>query len=219
MADTTYISNAKAFGVVTVMNAHIYPLAAGQTYPQGMACLHKDGTSTGITPDYFTNAKDNLCLDTLKIANLTMEGPTKTITGGMANNTLIKYGKTMTLEMQDALGRAEVLKQFFGCDVNDTTGVISITDKFPGAFAIEGETFVIDQATGEKHNVYIFIPQFLPEAIFNLTQEADGDAAVFDLNGTVNLTPVAKTGDGDTDRTIFYELRDTPWFTKITEQA
>lgn len=208
MADLK-LKDGLRFGVVTVMNAHIYE--PKKSYPQGPGCLHADGTTSGLTSENFTDT--GLCLDTLKIANLTMEGPTKTITGGINNATLLKYGKTMTLEMQDALGRPETLKRFFGCDVAD--GRISITDKFPGAFAIEGETYVIDQATGDQIKVYVLIPQFLPEAILTLTQEADGDAAVFDLNGTVIQTPITEgAGEQAVTRSIFYELRETPWMPK-----
>ena len=138
-----------------------------------------------------------------------MEGPTKTITGGQFANPLIKYGKTMTMEMQDALGRFTVMEEFFGCE--KTGNRLSVKDKFPGAFAIEGDTFFIDQESGEKVDVHIFIPQFLPDGIFNLTQDAEGDATVFDLNGSVSVT---KIDDGTGAREVFYEIRETSFFDK-----
>ena len=185
------------FGVVTVMNARIYKLAEGSSYKK-----------KGLTPFDFDDT--GLYLDTLKLANITQEGPTKVITGGQYNTPLLKYGKKTTLEMQNALGSAEVLERFFGCDYDREAGIISVTDKFPSAFAIEGETFFINQKTGAKEKVWIFIPQFLPDAILNLTQDAKGDVASFDCNGTVCVTNIADPkypqGHG-----IFYHIASQPW--------
>lgn len=201
MATTTttpkdFADLSDGFGIVTVMNAHIFEL--------------QDATYTGQDkPLTKANFKDTgLFLDTLKIANLTMEGPTKTVTGGQYSNPLIKYGKTMTMEAQDALGRFEVLERFFGCDWDKTNNIISVTDRFPGAFAIEGDTFFIDQASGEQVDVHIFIPQFIPDGILNLTQDAEGDATVFDLNGSVSVTRIAETADeADKGSKVFYQIR------------
>lgn len=197
------------FGVVTVMNAKLYKYSKRYSGSRGT------GEDTVVVPTEFY--KNKISLDTLKIANLTMEGPTKTITGGQYANPLIKYGKTMTIEMQDALGTKDALVEFMGCKEGD--GRLSVTDKFPGAFAIEGETFFIDQQTGDKVTVYIFIPQLLPDAIFNLTQDAEGDATVFDLNGSVCLTKIADseedaadTTDPDKVREVFYEIREKSFF-------
>lgn len=204
------------FGVVTVMNACLYKLKAGKQYVGRSACAHAGETGGALTPDDFLCS--GLYLDTLKIANFTQEGPTKTITGGQYVNPLIKYGKTMTCEMQDALGRAATMVEFFGCNYDETKERLSVTDKFPGAFALEGETFFIDQSTGEKVPVYILIPQFLPDAILTLTQDAEGDATVFDLNGTVAVTKIADTSD-ENPRDIFYEIRKASWFNPSTEKV
>ena len=204
-ADVTKFDALMAgFGVVTVMNARIYELSSAEdSYV---------GRETALKASDFK--KTGEILDTLKIANFTQEGPTKTITGGQYANPLIKYGKTMTCEMQDALGRASTLKRFFGCDYEENTGRLSVNDVFPGAFAIEGETFFINQKTGAKETVYILIPQFTPDAILTLTQDAEGDATVFDLNGTVSMTEIADA-DGE-ERSIFYEIRHESWFKDLT---
>lgn len=217
----------KGFGVVTVMNATIYKLKDGVRYVGQSACRHpgtataaeggdgagagtaKTGKNGALIPNSFYCT--GLYLDTLKIANFTQEGPTKTVTGGQYANPLIKYGKTMTCEMQDALGRAATMVEFFGCEYDATSGRLSVTDKFPGAFAIEGETFFINQKTGAKETVYIFIPQFTPDAILTLTQDAEGDATVFDLNGTVSVTKIADDENAD-PREIFYEIRNDSFF-------
>lgn len=195
---------ADGFGVVTVMNVRLYELKDEKSYI---------GNVAGLTPADFT--KTDIYLDTLKIANMSMEGPTKTITGGQYSNPLIKYGKTMTMEMQDALGRLDAMTKFFGCEYDETSGVLSVGDKFPGAFAMEGDTFFIDQATGDKVTVHIFIPQFLPDGLFNLVQDAEGDATVFDLNGSVSVT---KIKDGDNTKEIFYQIRDTAFFASLDTQ-
>lgn len=209
MATKTLKDLADGFGIVTVMNVRLYELTE-KSY------VGRNKGSEALTAADFT--RSDLYLDTLKIANINMEGPTKTITGGQYSNPLIKYGKTMTMEMQDALGRAAVMEKFFGCEVDDTegNGRISVGDKFPGAFALEGDTFFIDQSSGEKVHVHLFIPQFLPDGIFNLTQDAEGDATVFDLNGSVNVTEI-KEGEGDEAkiRSIFYEIRDTAFFASL----
>ena len=204
----TFDDLMQGFGIVTVMNAHIF---------------EKKGLYTGTTNAFHAEDwyKTGEILDTLKVANITQEGPTKTVTGGQYANPLIKYGKTATMEMQDALGRASTLARFFGCEYDEETERVSVTDKFPGPFAIEGETFFIDQKTGEKITVYILIPQFIPDAILTLTQDAEGDATVFDLNGSLGVTRISDE-EGDTvGRDIFYEIRKTPFLInneKVTEK-
>lgn len=206
---TSFDSLMKGFGVVTVMNATIYKLRQNKYYVGKAACACGENQDGALTPaDFYCTG---LYLDTLKIANFTQEGPTKTVTGGQYANPLIKYGKTMTCEMQDALGRAATMVEFFGCDYDKGTGRLSVTDRFPGAFAIEGKTFFINQKTGKKETVYIFIPQFTPEAILTLTQDAEGDATVFDLNGTVSVTTIKEDGDAES-RDIFYEIRHESFF-------
>jgi hypothetical protein len=201
------------FGVVTVMNAHIYEKTGSYTAVGCGSDNHGEGSA--FKPSDWK--RTNEILDTLKIANITQEGPTKTITGGQYANPLIKYGKTATMEMQDALGRATTLVRFFGCDYPEGEGRLSITDKFPGPFAIEGCTFFIDQKTGDKKWVYIFIPQFIPDAILTLTQDSEGDATVFDLNGSLGVTSVCDE-DGENKRDIFYEIRDTSFFADIPQE-
>ena len=212
----TFDELMQGFGVVTVMNACIYEKKEG--YSAEANCCKIVEAGGGFTPDDWKYTGETI--DTLKIANITQEGPTKTITGGQYANPLIKYGKTATMEMQDALGRAQTMVRFFGCSYSQAEGKgrLSITDKFPGPFAIEGTTFFIDQKTGEKKYVYIFIPQFIPDAILTLTQDAEGDATVFDLNGSVSVTRVADD-ENDEARDIFYEIREKSFFLDGTLKA
>jgi hypothetical protein len=129
--------------------------------------------------------KQPIHLDTLKISSISTEGPTKTATGGMAADTLLKYGKKFTIEMQDAMGRYETLNQLYGANISKGKNILAITDRFPGEKTIVGTTFVVDQKTGAKQPLRICIPIFNCDGIFNLTQDAEGDVTTFDLNGQI----------------------------------
>lgn len=171
----------------------------------------------------------------LKTANTTQDGPTKTITGGKHNATLVKYGKTSRLEMTDALGNAEALEALSGTTVEyfrttyatteaelliGATDVIHSTAGFATHKTIIGDTFFIDSKTGQKVNAYIIFYDFISDSLLNLTQDAEGDSTVFDMNGDLNETDVL-VGDlykkvngqlvrgGDTDGVVtglFYSI-------------
>lgn len=140
----------------------------------------------------------------LKTANVTQEGPTKTVTGGQNASPLIKYGKTSRLEIQDALGNAEAMEALMGTvteyfRVNKATDstlekgasdVIHAATTFAGPKAILGETFIIDSKTAAQVPCYIIFYDFLPDSLFNLTQDAEGDATVFDMNGDLIQTNI-----------------------------
>lgn len=180
----------RRFGVVTVMDVKGYEaklFAADQaTSGTAGAADFKAAYSQGEWDAVNTLKETALFhLDTLKIANINQEGPTKTITGGQNADTLLKYGKTVTIEMQEALGKYDVLEHIYGINYSTNTQIAAITDRFPQEVTLVGTTFVIDQATGAKQPVKIVIPRFLGDGIFNLTQDAEGDATVFDLNGNV----------------------------------
>jgi hypothetical protein len=181
------------FGVVTVMNAKVYETS-------DLSTMKLDGTmSAGAILAVLNAATPLATLDTLKIANATQEGPTKTITGGQYANPLIKFGKSMRLEMQDALGRADALDALCGTvsEMQAASGAleytkvhaIHVTEDFNSVKTIVGDTFFISQTNGQQIPVKIIFYQFLPDSIFNLTQDAEGDATVFDMNGDL-LTSV-----------------------------
>lgn len=218
MAQYTYLGGSTAnfnqmiqrFGVVTVMNADVYPV--------------KYSTSeTDIkTPEDILKlytAEDSLChLDTLKIANVSVEGPEKTVTGGQYSNALIKFGKSARLEIQDALGNSEALDALCGTitvydtgadDTAATNGYdtavknkdkgrisLNVGENFVGEKCIIGDSFFIDQKSGQQVPVKIIFYNFLSDSLFNLTQDAEGDATVFDMNGDL-LTTVVKLSDKD----------------------
>ena len=172
------------FGVVTVMNAKVYEAPA--------ASVFKNSTAYGIYNQY-KNANYLCEIDTFKVANVTEEGPSKTVTGGRYSNPLIKFGKSARLEMQDALGRAAAIDALCG-GIMETEDLavagLHFGEDFVGPKMIVGDSFFIDRKTGQQVPVKIIFYQFLPDSIFNLTQDAEGDATVFDMNGDLLTTEI-----------------------------
>ena len=194
------------FGIITVMDARVFDAP-------GIEELASK-TAYQIVAHYATETP--ICtLDTLKVANVSQEGPTKTITGGKYSNPLIKFGKSARLEIQDALGSAHAIDALCGGvrewkGTSQTTG-LHFGEDFQGPKLIIGDTFVIDRNTGQQVPVTIVFYQFLPDSIFNLTQDAEGDATVFDMNGDL-LTTLVRVGtlDGSlvTTHGVFYSIID-----------
>ena len=201
------------FGVVTVMNAKVYDA------PE--ASVLKGLTAYEIYER--SKTMQLLCeIDTFKVANVTEEGPSKTVTGGQYSNPLIKFGKSARLEMQDALGRAAAIDALCG-GIMETEDLavagLHFGEDFVGPKMIVGDSFFIDRKTGQQVKVKIIFYQFLPDSIFNLTQDAEGDATVFDMNGDLLTTEIV-VGDKDTNplvHGVFYsiipETEDIKYFT------
>ena len=210
--DATFQSMMEnGFGIVTVMNAKIF---------NALSTTELESSTAYEIAKTYKDRKDYICkLDTLKIANVTQEGPTKTVTGGQFSNPLIKFGKSARLEMQDALGNAGAIEALCGGirEWNDNTLVgLHFGEDFVGPKMIIGDSFFIDRKTGQQVKVIIVFYQFLPDSIFNLTQDAEGDATVFDMNGDL-LTSVIKVahenGEEDNNSTeythgVFYSIVD-----------
>ena len=235
------------FGVVTVMNAHVYDYnalqdflikqnktedktagdtstgtettesgsagGAGGSQDTGSSAGSKPiiitpesqpeqtpDTETGLTPYNFykilTKELEPLfTLDTLKISNITIEGPSKTISGGRYNDPLIRWGKTARLEIRDALGHIDAIDALCGGIAERTGGSkgnyigLHVGEDFNTPKIIVGDTFFIDQKNQQQVPVVIMFYKFLPDSLFNLTQDAEGDASTFDMNGA--LLPVS----------------------------
>jgi hypothetical protein len=126
--------------------------------------------------------------------------------------------------MQDALGNAAAIEALCGGvqEWNKTqpeTGAAVETlvglhfgEDFAGPKMIIGDTFFIDRKTGKQVKVKIVFYQFLPDSIFNLTQDAEGDATVFDMNGdllTTDILVADASGSETTKHGIFYSIVDT----------
>lgn len=214
MAYTTRLSGGDAnfqsmmkngFGIVTVMNALVF---RGQD-----AAVLKNMTAYDVVKNYTENHADYLCtLDTLKVANVTEEGPNKTVTGGRYSNPLIKFGKSARLEMQDALGNSEAIESLCGGiqEWNDSGAITALHfgEDFSGPKMIIGDTFFIDRKSGQQVKVKIVFYQFLPDSIFNLTQDAEGDATVFDMNGDLMTTEIKVGSAQDEVHGVFYSIVD-----------
>lgn len=190
------------FGIVTVMNAKIYDALPADELKTKTAYEIVEGATNAL-----------VTLDTLKIANVTIEGPTKTVTGGQYSNPLIKFGKTARLEMQDALGNANAIEYLCGGIMEMEESALAglhFGEDFMGPKMIIGDTFFIDRKSGRQVPVKIVFYQFLPDSIFNLTQDAEGDATVFDMNGDL-LTTEILVGDvagNPVKHGVFYSIVD-----------
>lgn len=200
------------FGVVTVMNVRVY---------EWFDFNHIGSNQDPITPynlyQGITNELTPLCtLDTLKISNISIEGPSKTLSGGQYANPIIKFGKTARLEMQDALGHIDAIDALCG-GIAERTGSqngnyigLHVGEDFNTPKIIIGDTFFIDQATQQQVPVVIIFYKFLPDSLFNLTQDAEGDASVFDMNGDLLPMSVLLGNDksGWTLHDVFYSIID-----------
>ena len=223
------------FGVVTVMNARVFKEPIEDIL--GVTDLSKLKVHNIVKG--LRDETDYVKLDTLKIANINQDGPSKTITGGQTGSALLKYGKTATIEIQDALGRADALELLGGATIETFTAaatkgtgtnadiaagntkVIHFGDQFGGPKPILGESFFIDQKSGKQIKVYILIYEMLPDSIFNLTQDAEGDATVFDMNGSLNSKEICIGTDGtanttDTTMNVFYSILPQIEYTAAT---
>ena len=214
-SDANFNQMIQRFGVVTVMNAKVFDVAE-----LGFDFASKDayGIYDELKDVKTKGVKGYRCtLDTLKIANVSVEGPSKTVTGGQYSNPLIKFGKSARLEMQDALGNAEAVEALCGGVVEYKEGaagdIIGLHngEDFAGPKCIIGDSFFIDQRTGAQVKVAIIFYQFLPDSLFNLTQDAEGDATVFDMNGDLLTTEILvgqKEGTTPQPHGVFYSIID-----------
>ena len=203
-SNASFDSMIQRFGVVTVMNAKVYDVVYNGTTP----------TTVDAILAMYPEENALATLDTLKIANVSQDGPDKTVTGGQYSNPLIKFGKSARLEMQDALGNNEALDALCGTiseyNAAGFTGRIAlhVGEQFAGPKCIIGDSFFIEQKSGAQVPVKIIFYQFLPDSLFNLTQDSEGDATVFDMNGDL-MTTVINVGnnEGELIKTgVFYSI-------------
>ena len=216
----------RGFGVVTVRDADVYTFNPDK-------CKSLKDFLTALDDKEMTPLTT---LKTLKVANVTVEAGTKTISGGRDNGTIVSVpmGTTARLERQDALGNAEALEARCGAVIehyDDHTGNV-ITDDHSdeaagthydalhissdhtfGALTIVGKSYFIDKEKGSQVPVKIIFWKFAPDNVFNLTQDAAGDASTFDRNGSlmaIDLTVGSLTADhtkvGEQQLKTFYSI-------------
>lgn len=219
------------FGVVTVINARIYDCLNGKypttTKDAAGKTIYSDQAQEGAAVVDFKSMKadeiiklyegaHSICyLESLKTSTATVDGPTKSITGGQYANTLLKFGKTARLEMSDALGNGQALAAMTGAIIEDfdsknatsfnegrvidqsiNTEVLHFGSNFAGPKTIIGDTFFIDQKTGAQVKLNVIFYNVVPDSTFTLTMDAEGDATVFDMNGDLQTIDILVGTDG-----------------------
>ena len=198
------------FGVVTVMNVRVYEWSDVEEW------FDSDLSTPYQNYQDINNLTPICTLDTLKISNISIEGPSKTLSGGRYANPIIKFGKTARLEMQDALGHIDAIDALCG-GIAERTGSLDgnyiglhVGEDFNTPKLIVGDTFFIDQATQQQVPVVIIFYKFLPDSLFNLTQDAEGDASIFDMNGDLLPVPVLLGNDKSelAPHDVFYSIID-----------
>ena len=156
------------FSFVTVMNVKVFEIG--------------DTPSNGP----WTRGSEIGEMKCLTISNISQEGPRKEIRGGLHAKPCVRYGKTMRLEMEDAVARPELFKELFGADVSmglgPDTGEIAITNEFAKPVRIEGITEIVKE-DGDVEDVEIIFYKFLPDSITDFTMEAEGDIGVVNIAG------------------------------------
>ena len=133
-------------------------------------------------------------LDSLTMSNITQEGPVKETRGGIASEPIIRFRKTVRLEMEDVVVTPTALRALFGANVttetvtdgNETRQAVTgfgITDTFAKMISLRGKTFVIERATGERRWIDVTFNRFLPDSVLDMMMEAEGDLGVVNVAG------------------------------------
>ena len=164
------LSDAGNLAFVTVMDIDVYTPIIQETW----------------TPGDYLYEKEDESIKCLTISNITQEGPRKEIRGGRNAEPCVRYGKTMRLEMEDAVMRKDLLVKLFGAKIEDAgtaTEKISFTEKFPTSMMLVGRTKLIDQASGDAVEVQLVLYRFLPDGVTDLTMESEGDIGVISIAG------------------------------------
>ncbi len=158
-------------------------------------------SSTGVV----TATEDPvLTFDTLKVSTLEMTAESAEARGGKGNPPLIiwDYGREVNVTLEDAVLSMGCLEAMFG----DTTGdnVITINaNKFPGVYAIGGQTFARD-IDGVDHLFTFYIPKAKIQSENTITMEAEGDPTVFNMS----LRVLRGNEDGDMVQFILQETAE-----------
>jgi hypothetical protein len=170
------------FGVVTVIDATLYDLVSGEPI---------------------------LELDTLKMANITTEASEKEIRGGQAATQLIiyDYGRTATMEMQDALGSLASMQYMWGSTIATGNDVFKHI-KFPFTVA-EDDTITVPGIVpnGTKVTV-VYLAEGASGASRTLTTVTSGNNQNVSVDGSVSTitTPTEWNVDATDVVTVYAEI-------------
>lgn len=141
-----------------------------------------DMEATAVLPDYAILAT-LATLECLTIANITQEGPRKEVRAGREAQPCIRYGKTMRLEMESVIFNSEVLATLGGATVAIGNTSYKATDIFPGSYGIIGDSYVVNKTSGEKELIWVTFSEYLPDGVYDITMESEGDIGMFNLAG------------------------------------
>ena len=193
------LQNNTKFAAVTVFDAIVYSgLFKDTNWVAAQYKYERISSAAGATE----NSKKLCTLNTLKVSNITAEGPSLTITGGKNDDVLLKRGKKYRAEIQDALGSFAAL-QAFGMGAYDATEGFKVTTEFGDELTIVGDGYLINKDDGKEVIVEFIIPRFIPDSIVNINLSSSGDATVFDLNGDILSVKDSTAGNPD----IFYIIK------------
>jgi hypothetical protein len=194
----------KDFAFATVMDVEIYPEGT-QFLP---STVTGDTKVYAVGPDFSGSAVDPVGdasdivatiakLDSLTMSNITQEGPEKETRGGTASEPIIRFRKTVRLEMEDVVITPAAMRALFGATLYDVNGArianedigttpiggFGITDTFAKMLTLRGKTFVIDRETGDRRWIDITFKRFLPDSVLDMMMEAEGDLGVVNVAG------------------------------------
>ena len=165
------------FGFITVMNIKVLDVEDLDTYTTEGVIDYDD-----IAQDYVDDGLTELAtINSLSISNVTQEGPRKEARGGLYAQPLVRYGKTMRIELEDVVANLAALKTIGGA--KGTGQDLEVDETFAKHHTLIGETFVVDQSSGDRKWVIVVFPRFLPDSIFDLTMEAEGDIGMITIAG------------------------------------
>ena len=145
--------------------------------------FYKVGTVTvGDDGAVSATAAPVLTFDTLKVSTLEMTAEQAEARGGKGNPPLIiwDYGREVNVTLEDAVLSMGCLEAMFG-DTNGDNVITINANKFPGVYAVVGQTFARD-IDGVDHLFTFYIPKAKIQSENTITMEAEGDPTVFNMS-------------------------------------
>lgn len=169
------------FGIKEVADVHFYEIVA-------------DVESANDAVTTYASKTPVISFDTLKVSTIESTAENSEARGGKGNAALISwdYGREITVNLEDALISMETLSLLFEDDATGTDAVIINANKFPGTYAVIGETYARDEVTGKDDIFKFVIPKAKIQSETTLTMEAEGDPTVIGMTLKVLR---AKNGD------------------------
>ena len=124
--------------------------------------------------------------------------------GGKGNPPLIiwDYGREVNVTLEDAVLSMGCLEAMFG-DTNGDNVITINANKFPGVYAVVGQTFARD-IDGVDHLFTFYIPKAKIQSENTITMEAEGDPTVFNMS----LRVLRGNDQGDMVQFILQETAD-----------